>query len=299
MVLRRTATGWFALAPAKVNLHLRVLGKRDDGYHSVDTLIAPVALYDELSVSVDHQCSRLRLEVVDPLGRPVPAVPSDHRNLVVQALKALREEFGVTDGAKAVLVKRIPSQAGLGGGSSDAAAALTTGARAWGINASNETLSQLGAKLGSDVPAFFAGSAARCFGRGEHFQPVTTPSAPCVLVQPPVGLATADVYRACRPNPDAPTVDALLDALRRGDMRRLAASLYNGLQHAAERLTWRIEHSLDAMRRVGLTAAMMTGSGSACFAIATSERSARRAAAILRAQGIGWTHATQLLAPRT
>ncbi|QDU91490.1 4-diphosphocytidyl-2-C-methyl-D-erythritol kinase [Pirellulimonas nuda] len=299
MILRRTATGWLALAPAKVNLHLRVLSKRPDGYHEVETLIAPIGLYDELTIAADPTSDRVSLSVVDPLGRPVPGVPSDSQNLVVRALELLRAKFNQTGGATARLVKRIPSQAGLGGGSSDAAAALAAGARAWGIDCPDDRLARLGAELGSDVPVFFAGGAALCTGRGEAVAPVATPAARCVLVQPRAGLSTAEVYRACRPDSDGPSARELLQALWRGDLRRVGATLHNALQDAAERLSPSIGRTLEAMRRVGLTTAMMTGSGSACFAIVPNARSAHAAAALLRAQGIGWTHSTHLLARRT
>lgn len=300
---RRTISGWTVLAPAKLNLHLRVLGKRPDGYHEVETLIAPIACYDTMHLAAAEPEIGVSLRVIDPAGRPFEGVPTDHRNLVCRALELLRERWRVDRGARVLLIKRIPTQAGMGGGSSDAAAALMAGVRAWGLDLSPQELQTLGAEIGSDVPALLNAGPTLCTGRGERVRPVDLPALPCVVVRPPVGLGTREVYdrwsdtesRSGRYQHDAWGV---IEPLRRGDLRKAGAQMFNALQRAAASLSPWIERTLLRLAELGLSAPRMSGSGSACFALAPSHAAARRACLALRAQRAGWVLNTTLLSRR-
>ncbi|QDV72773.1 4-(cytidine 5'-diphospho)-2-C-methyl-D-erythritol kinase [Botrimarina mediterranea] len=292
-------------APAKLNLCLEVLGRGSDGFHQLRTLMATIGLRDTLEITATGQGEPIRLEV---LGHPrhTAGVPTDGRNLVVRALELLRDEAGVDRGADVRLVKRIPNQAGLGGGSSDAAAALLAAARVWELDWSQERKIEIGSRLGSDVP-FFVGAigdrswrAALATGRGERIQPTPfSAGMPVVVVKPDVGLATAAVYQACQPADYAPADDpdrtqSVAAALAVGDWRRMAAWMTNGLQHAAVRLAPWLDRVRSAFDRCGCAAHQLSGSGSAYFGLFPTMGQARRAAERLRALCVGQTLATTI-----
>ena len=189
MILRRRGADVLVRAPAKVNLFLEVLRRRPDGYHELATLMTAVSLYDTLLFGDDPSGTvRLRCDRPDLSAGP--------DNLVCRAAELLRRRTGRDLGAVIRLWKRIPMPAGLGGGSSDAAAALAGLNALWRLGLSRAELAGLGAELGSDVPFFFAAPAAWCMGRGEKVEPFAL-GRPLdfVLVSPPVGLSTAEVFR--------------------------------------------------------------------------------------------------------
>jgi 4-diphosphocytidyl-2-C-methyl-D-erythritol kinase len=279
-------------APAKLNLSLAVLDRRPDGYHDIESLMVPVTLHDTLHVTPTTKPGiSLRVRWGGRLARldssfsgDVPAGPG---NLVVRAAEALAREAGVDRGLEIDLVKQVPAGAGLGGGSSDAAAVLQAAADAWQIDWPVERLAALGATLGSDIPWFFAGGPATVGGRGEQVRQVEgIPPLPAVIVKPAVSLSTAAVYRECRP-----------DASRRGDAERLAAALcrglraaiplmHNALESPARNLAPEVDRLLHDLRRAGGLHPMLTGSGSACFAITRTVVEARHLAS--RMEALGW-----------
>src|SRR3972149_2907718 len=236
MHLHRSPSGWVVHAPAKLNLFFEVLARRDDGYHEIETLVYPINLYDTLFFKEDASGQiKFGLERVSgvwgPKGSGLGEVPLGADNLVVRAAELLRRRCGAPRGAVVRLVKRIPSAAGLGGGSSDAAAALAAANAAWGLGRSAAQLGSLAAELGSDVPSFFAGGPAVCRGRGEQVQAAgDLGMLHFVVVRPPVGLSTAEVYETCRPaappRPPAP----LLDALAPGDVGPGGRVVFNRLE---------------------------------------------------------------------
>src|SRR5260370_22010199 len=189
MLSERHADALLVWAPAKVNLYLEVLAKRPDGYHEIATLMVAVSLYDTLEFK-EEIAGTIRLECDHPdLG-------TGPDNLVWRAAQLLRERTGCPRGARIRLTKRIPLAAGLAGGSTDAAATLAGLNRLWRLGLSPTDLAQLGAALGSDGAFFFATPAARCTGRGEQVTPVSLGKLQwCVLICPPVGIATTGVYR--------------------------------------------------------------------------------------------------------
>ena len=277
-------------APAKLNLSLAVLDRRPDGYHEIESLMVPVSLGDTLTVRATAAPGIvLRVRFGGRLAGPGRAlardVPVDHTNLVVRAAAALAAEAGVDRGLAIDLVKEVPSGAGLGGGSSDAAAVLQAAAVVWELDMSAERLAELGGRLGSDVPWFFAGGPAIARGRGEEIETIAPlPPLFAVIACPATGLSTAAVYAACTPDPG-----------HRGDAARLAARLagggiaaarpllHNTLEAPARRLCADVDRLLDDLRRAGAVEPRLTGSGSACFALARTAAEARGIAARLEA----------------
>jgi len=170
MNLRQNESSWTVPAPAKLNLFLDVLGRRPDGYHELETLLVSVRLYDALTFSASEPDTRreaggisLRVSsqpILPSSLEPQEPIPTGPENLVIRALNLLRERSGCALGANVHLIKRIPAAAGLGGGSSDAAAALKAGNRGWGIGWSRDRLADLASELGSDVPFFLESGAA-------------------------------------------------------------------------------------------------------------------------------------------
>ena len=270
-------TSAHVLAPAKINLYLEVLGRRPDGFHAIDTVMLAVDLFDELSV-LPTADGDIRLVCDDP------ALSVGPDNLVIKAAALLRQTTGATSGATMRLMKRIPWAAGLGGGSSDAAAALAGLNDAWRTGLRDVELAVLGAQLGSDVPYFLATPAARCTGRGEVVEPVPVGAAfDIVLAKPPMGLNTAEVYKRhaaiAAAEPYTPGDPAeLLRALAAGDIEQLGRSLHNRLQRPAMELAPPVEALYRRLQQSGAAGHLMTGSGSCLFALCRDEREAMQVA---------------------
>lgn len=262
------------LAPAKLNLTLEVVGKRADGFHAIETLMVPVDLCDTLEVrpggGLTLTCDR-------------PDIPTDGRNLVVKAAAALQRATGCTRGAEMRLTKRIPHEAGLGGGSSDAATALLALNDLWELNLPAPQLAAVAADVGSDVAFFLAGTAGWCTGRGEVVtpEPVGSP-IDVVIVKPPVGLSTKEVYgRVVVPTPPLDGT-AARDALRAGDVEGLGRALFNRLQGPAFAVAPAVEALWRELAALSPLGCQMTGSGSAVFALCRDAPEAARTAAAVR-----------------
>jgi 4-diphosphocytidyl-2-C-methyl-D-erythritol kinase len=173
---------------AKVNLYLRVIGKRDDGFHEICTVFQTISLHDRIAFSAGDT---IRLYCRDP------RIPIDCRNLIVRAAEMLRERYSVKQGAKIRLEKKIPSPGGLGGGSSNAAVALIGLKRLWDLDISDDDLLQIAAELGSDVPFFLHGGTAIGTGRGEMIEPIADKMAgPMLVVTPKKRVSTPKAYAA-------------------------------------------------------------------------------------------------------
>ncbi|HEU4437288.1 MAG TPA: 4-(cytidine 5'-diphospho)-2-C-methyl-D-erythritol kinase, partial [candidate division Zixibacteria bacterium] len=175
------------LAPAKINLYLKVLYKRPDNYHEIDTVMQAVSLFDRLTF---YPHSKIRVQTK---GHPIP----EKDNLVTKALLLLREYTGIKKGIRVVIDKKIPVAAGLGGGSSDAAAALLGACRLWQLPLSISELSHLGAQIGSDVPFFFTSGQAHARGRGEQLTKITLRTDYWIaLACPHLSVSTPWAYQA-------------------------------------------------------------------------------------------------------
>lgn len=267
-------------APAKINLLLQV-GPRDaHGYHPLASWFCTVALFDSLSIARDDSAG-IRFECDDP------ALPRDSRNLVVAAAERLLAGRSRAPGLSLALTKRIPSAAGLGGGSSDAAATLAGINRLLALGVSRKELTTLGASLGSDVPFFFAQPSAWCTGRGEITTPMPAPRAArwALLVFPPMGLSTAAVYRRFDEmslgsdiSPSLPSTAQDLPNLRSIELLPL---LRNDLEPPAFNLAPDLAECREAIERFLGRPVRMSGSGSTLFTLfdeATEAASASRKA---------------------
>ncbi len=283
MIVRTIDGGLEVLAPAKLNLFLEILGKRPDGYHDLESLMVTVDLYDTLTF-LDDPSGNITLRCDDP------TLPTGPDNLVVKAALRLKAASGTDRGVSIDLKKVIPAQAGLAGGSSDAASTLVGLDRFWGLNSTPETLDALAASIGSDVAFFRQGPVAVCRGRGEIVEawPIFEPLH-FVLICPPVGVSTAEVYRNVIP-PDAPMeIGGVLEALELGDLPSLGRGLFNRLQPVAERLEPSLGAVEAALAELGpsLDGHLMSGSGSAYFGLASNRGAAEDAARRLATLGLG------------
>jgi 4-diphosphocytidyl-2-C-methyl-D-erythritol kinase len=206
----------------------------------------------------------------------------------MRAVDLVKRRAGVRRGAALYLVKRIPAVAGLGGGSSDAAAAMVAANEGWRLDRSREELIEWAAELGSDVPFFLVGGPAICRGRGERVLPVSGLGAlHFVMVRPPEGLATAAVYKACRPAKNPGNAEPLIEALQQGDWKRAGRQMRNRLQPAAEELSPWIERLRKAFSRLDFLGHGMSGSGTSYFGLCRHARHARRCARRLETSGLG------------
>lgn len=237
-------------APAKLNLFLHVTGQRADGYHLLQSAFMLIDWCDTLHFEsrTDGRIAR------EDLGPPLPA-----DDLVLRAARALQQAAGCTQGANIGIVKRIPAQAGLGGGSSDAATTLLALNRLWRLRLTRSQLAAIGLRLGADVPFFLHGTHAWVEGIGERIQPLMLPAARFVVLKPPEGLDTGKIFAD----------EALKRDSKPATISGFAADLFgfgqNDLQPVAERLCPQVAQGLALLAQQGLEG-RMTGSGSAVFA---------------------------------
>jgi 4-diphosphocytidyl-2-C-methyl-D-erythritol kinase len=289
LIKRGEEAGWEITVPAKLNLFLEVLGKRPDGYHELDTIMAGISLVDRLIVkptsnaAIDFSVRSLNSEGFVRLDESDAAweVPADQSNLVLKALESLRRELGIKDGLAVELWKGIPSQAGLGGGSGDAAAALVAGQLAWTRAYDPALASRLAKPLGSDIHFFLEGKAdagskawlARCTGRGEIVEPIRNQlSLNAVVVQPSRGCSTRDIFHKLSelPSSGRREVDS---ATFFGP--KLTGVFFNRLEEAAGLVNpqvCQLRRMLEGFDEV--LGCCLTGSGSAVFATVADEETA-------------------------
>jgi 4-diphosphocytidyl-2-C-methyl-D-erythritol kinase len=247
------------IAYAKFNVYLAVLGRRADGYHELDTVLQTIDLRDRL------HCEATR----DPELRvacAAPGIPAGRENLVWQALARLQAQAGVRRGMRVVIEKGIPAQAGLGGGSADAAAALCAANRLWELGATELQLEALGAEVGSDVPFFIRGGTTRCRGRGERLDPLPgLPPSTWAIIKPPWGLPTASVYRHLRSGLTSPGGEStmLLEDIAKRDLPRVLEGMFNHLEPAALAMRPEAGEIKAWMLGLGMAGVVLAGSGSA------------------------------------
>lgn len=300
MLFRQCDRTYVVDTPAKLNLFLEVLGKREDGFHEIETLMVSISLYDTLSFT-EGESPEVRLEVRSAGWAGAHAetdsepIPDGEENLCVRAARLLQQAAGVDRGVHIVLRKRIPAASGLAGGSSDAAATLVALNRLWSLGLSTEELIELAARLGSDVGFFVSNrSAAICRGRGERVEPIDVPQGMhFAVVRPQAGLATADVYRRCRPAVQPRSVEPLRSALERGRFNAVGRLMHNGLQTPAVELRPELNQLRSRFDAIPCLGRQMSGSGTAWYGVFAGRRQARRAAVALRAQRMGRTFAVQ------
>ena len=262
-----------AQTPAKINLFFEVLGKRSDNFHEIVSIAVPIRLFDTLSFQWTGS-PRILFECIGG-GKDVPL---DETNLVVRAATLIQQRYNVPYGAAITLTKRIPSQAGLGGSSSDAVATLRLACRAWNLDIPDSELLQIAAELGSDCPIFLYDVPTLSKGRGEQIQPLSPlQTLWFVLLKPPEGLSTAKVYAECMPLHDRQfrQADDLIMALSSGDVWNIGQSLFNRLEVPAQKLWNRFDEVKNQLLSAGCLAAQMSGSGTAFFGLCKDEAHAK------------------------
>jgi 4-diphosphocytidyl-2-C-methyl-D-erythritol kinase len=275
---------WTADAPAKINLHLAVHARRPDGYHALTTVFQTIGLADRLLLETYDGPLRLRC--------PGSDAPEDETNLVLRAARGLAGELGrrTPDGLRFTLEKRVPAQAGLGGGSADAVAAMRLLCAAWDVAATPDLLIRVGRTLGSDVPFFALGGTVLGKGRGDELTPLALlPPLDCVIVRPPFGVATADAYRWLSESRAAapPTAEAFEPPARAEAWLPALAGCRNDFEPVVAARHPEIAETVTALRAAGAVLAMMSGSGSAVFGLFERTDDAARAAAPFASRA-GW-----------
>lgn len=275
--------GLESVAPAKINLALHVTGRRDDGYHLLETLAAFTRFGDRLRV---EETGKDGFDVSGPFHRQVPR---DRDNLVLHARDLMRQSFAgaARRPVKLHLEKNLPVASGIGGGSSDAATALKLLSRYWNLETGSDALAKIALRLGADVPMCLAARplSARGIGDGIDVLP-RFPELPLLLVNPGAPLATPDVFRALlqRENPSLPRLDctgveAVVDWLAR---------TRNDLEAPALALMPAIGGVVHALRKEGALIARMSGSGATCFGVFETMHTADRAETAISGQHPGW-----------
>lgn len=264
---------WTTQAPAKVNLDLRLLGVRDDGYHLVSTVLQSIALCDTVTLVRRPGPFALRCDT--------PGVPLDGSNLACKGARAMADALGVAlDGLELTLTKRVPAEAGLGGGSADAVAAARLVAAAMDASVGPEALADIVGPLGADVGYFALGGTVRGEGIGDRLTPLPdVPEADVLIVRPPFGVSTRDAY-GWHDDQDAERRTGSVDEYR-NDLEAPVGARHPEIRVIVERL-----------RRAGAWLAAMSGSGSACFGMFAP-------GADLSALEVGWPDGTRVWRSRT
>ena len=246
------------LAPAKLNLFLHITGRRADGYHLLQSVFMLIDWCDTLhfELRTDGQITRSDVGIEGDVLLP-------ENDLTVRAAKALQQACGTSLGAHISLEKRIPSQAGMGGGSSDAASCLLALQRLWGVKLPLDELLALALKLGADVPFFLSGGHAWVEGVGELITPIDLPLADFLVVKPPQGLSTPAIFSSSALKRDSET--ATIQGFAANNPAQIFGFGHNDLQPVAQELCPQITQSIDWLSAQQLKG-RMTGSGSAVFA---------------------------------
>ena len=261
------------IAPAKINLSLRVLSRRNDGFHEIETLITPISLCDEINVEQRFGEQTIAFRCDDP------SVPKGEDNLVVRAAKIFFEETKVNSGVSIELKKKIPHGAGLGGGSSDAASTLLALNELFGTNLPREALAKMAERIGSDVPFFIFQSAAVCKGRGELVSPTRLRERLSVLLlKPEFGVPTQWAYSRWRDSREIPAVSY-------GAQRFDQQAFVNDLERPVfEKFVFLAEIKMWLLKQPEVGAALMSGSGSTMFGVIRDHGDVDRLAARAKAE---------------
>lgn len=255
----------------KINIVLNVLGKRDDNLHKVDMVSLPIELHDSLSISKFSDSTSY-------VTFANAAIGGNDNNLASLAIKAFKEKYAINDNYRILINKVIPISAGLGGGSSNAAATLKGISAISKVNVSDEDLAEIGFKLGSDVPFFIYSKPARVMGAGEIVKPINIKNTYyCLLVKPQTGLSTKEVY-ALSDEVELPTynVDDVIKALEEGDDNLLMKSIGNALEVPATKLLPEILDIKERLKNDGFKIVLMSGSGSCVYGLTTDKNLAKK-----------------------
>ena len=269
-------------AMAKINLGLDVVRRRPDGYHEVRMIMQTVGLYDRLTFEKTEE-DALRLE------SSMKRLPTDGDNLIIRAASLLKEEFGIREGLSIRLDKRIPVAAGMAGGSTDAAAALTAVNRMFDLGLTEEQLRERAVKIGADVPYCLQGGTALSEGIGEILTALPpAPACHVVVAKPPVHVSTKWVYQNLHLEQvtEHPDIDGMAESIRQGDYAGVVRRLSNVLESVTVPRYPVIAQIRDFLRENGADGALMSGSGPTVFALFDDRERAKQALEALRKTGL-------------
>jgi len=271
-------------AYAKINLTLQVLGRRADNYHEIRTVFQTISLRDQLTF---RPLAEERFEFVCS----APGLPTDERNLVHRAAMALRERYGIREGAHVELEKNIPAAGGLGGGSSDAAIALLGLSYLWKIKPDRSELAEIGARLGADVPFFLTGGTALGTGLGTDIFPLgEVPRKHLLVITPGVKVSTAEAYKALNsPTLTKPEGAVILpiSCAQAQISASFSEDMHNDFELIIFKLRPEIERARNKLIEAGARKAMLAGSGSSVFGVFDGVTGADRAFNALNGE-VGW-----------
>jgi 4-diphosphocytidyl-2-C-methyl-D-erythritol kinase len=257
---------------AKINLSLRVVGKREDGFHELCTVFQTVSLADEVHIA---EAEELSLTCSDTL------IPLDSENIIIKAAHELRRRFDIKSGARIHLVKDIPSPGGLGGGSSNAAVALLGLRRLWRLEIGNDELVSIGKRLGADVPFFFHGGTALGIGRGDIIEPLADiQSLPLLIVTPDVSIPTREAFaRVNAPNLTSESSKSILKICRlEAESTDFPQTTFkNDLESSVFESFPEVRRVKQTLLGLGATNAAMSGSGASVFAVFDKEETRQAA----------------------
>ena len=261
----------YETAPAKINLTLDTLFKRNDGYHEIAMIMTTVDLNDSLSFQKRND-NKIVVDIEHNY------VTNDHKNLAYQAAKLMMETYQLKQGVTISIDKDIPVSAGLAGGSADAAATMRGINRLYELDASLETLSQLGLQIGTDVPFCIYNKTAICEGRGEKIKFLDKPpSAWVVLAKPNLGISSPDIFKELNLKDDYDVhTEMCEEGIRQGDYMKLCKSLSNRLETVSMSMYPEIKKIKNNMLRCGADGALMSGSGPTVYAFAQKESQAKK-----------------------
>lgn len=279
-------------AYAKVNLALDVLRRREDGYHDVCMIMQNLSLYDTLTFTVEEADT-----LIITLECDKAFVPCDERNLIYKAIVLMGETYHLTGHIHVELVKRIPVEAGMAGGSTDCAAAFHAMRELYGLDVSDQDLMKLGVKLGADVPYCIMAKTALSEGIGEVLTEVAPlPDCYVVVAKPAISVSTKMVYENLHANElqHHPDVAGMAEALKQGELSGVASRMENVLETVTTKLYPQIEEIKRTMKESGAENAIMSGSGPTVFGLYRERAIAEQAAEKIRQQyGLSEVYVTQ------
>ncbi len=253
---------------AKINISLNIKEKREDGYHELDSIMVPIELHDSIIISKLFTKTNDNFVTVDDFSSGLI-----HYNLASSAINALKKEYNRPEHFRVYIHKVIPMQAGLGGGSSNAAFTMKAINQMLKLGASDDDLIRLATPLGADIPFFIKATPSRCQGIGEKISPIYIKNNYYVLiVKPNAGCSTKEVFRIADSKPYKQIdIESVVEALREGDDDKLAECIGNSLEESAISVVPEIKEIEDYLRSKGLKLVLMSGSGSTVFALSTDK----------------------------
>lgn len=251
---------------AKINLAIDVKKRDENGYHDIDMVTLPITLHDILEM--EQLISRHGIFITSD----DPSLICDEGNLAFKALKAMEDNFSFSKGYRIQIYKRIPMNAGLGGGSADAAGIIRAICKLYNMDAHDPKIIKVARSIGSDVPFCLLNKPARVLGTGENIVPLDSKlDYHVIIIKPHKGLSTKDVYEKYDTIPEEerehPDISALIEAIKIGDEQKMFENMKNGLYKPASLLCPVISGILNDFKKMGFPLYSMTGSGNACFAL--------------------------------